>query len=279
MIIPKRALLCITALWCLTGAGVYKWTDANGIVHYSSTPPPASQPVEKTGFTTSRSERTDHSLDEVLTGTWYAKRGNNLIQLYISTPRQDGRRYQWLETLRQSKVRDERGLLRSFEQRLELTLDQGGTRTLTVRDASPSLLTLADSDADEILRFRQVEPPRYKLNANESAMEGYWAEVAPRAPTQAIRKIRFENGHFERFSADRHERWSSPPNPNATIAKGNWRVEDDVVVLDYIQASKALADKALQEEQWRIEQLDGRNLILRQDMGSQRLHFVRERSE
>lgn len=265
---------------------IYKWTDEQGNVHFSTTPPPAaSNKATTTGLS---SEGRSGQREVILEGTdWLGRKGDRIIKIGFS----HSGGYSWSETSSvpgyAASKKTTYGKYQLDGDRLTLTelntnREAIGTRILVATMASADSLRLADvnvSDAVYQLASKPTES-RALSGDKELMISGGWSQVPYRTEDTLIAMVSFEDGIFYFHAADGRARiGDSPPRSNYhAIASGKWHVEGEWLVLKFWEATGAMASRSLMEERWRIVALEHRRMQLEDAQGRQRQVFVRKRT-
>lgn len=260
----------------LSGAQTYKWTDANGQVHFSSSPPPEiirQSQAEVVGST--QSQKSSGTMRDVLYKDWYTLIGNQKVMLRISDL---GFNWSVMDKNDQQLVEDH-GSAEQLKDRFILTSKKlnGKTRTFIAKHIETAMLDLVDADTEQSYRYRCTCDNRRALSKKEEFIEGKWAEFTGSTETLSG-KISFQDdGTFYRyFAAYGEDPYYESPYPKK-IAEGFWALRNDVLTLTYTVGNKHLWDKTGKEEEWSVQLFDYRTLKLEKDGAT--LLFRRKRDK
>lgn len=272
----SRFFLLLPLLVLLTGAKVYKWVDENGQVHFGTQPPPRQmEKVEDTGLGKTADSNPSTEVEEVIENRWWANTGSKVIQLQVASYG-----YSWSEYSGSQKPERHSGEWKLTYSSLALTSKTGVARKFAVKEARAYSLSLLDVSTEERFDFKRLREERYDLSGREEEISGDWAQVSAANSNQVIARLRLENGIFQRYYvSSRSELIDAHPNPNMVNARGQWRIVDDTLILEYIEAYEELWKLAASEQEWRIDSLDYRNLKLTHSATREVMHFRRKRKD
>lgn len=277
--------LCL--LQAVTAAEIYKWTDAEGNVHFSTQPPPPASGADVSATGLSAEGKSGSVPLDLESSAWLVRKGHTRIKLTFS----ESGSYSWLETTSLP------GYPISEKRKYGKYKLEGDRLTLTQRDAnredvgrsvyratmqSADMLRLADINVSDEVYVFSGRPGEYRAlkNEKERMISGSWAQVPYRAENRALALVRFESGIFYFFPPDASGtvKASTPESTYRAIASGKWFVEGDILQLDFWEAKGSMASRMLSQERWRITVLDHRRLQVTDEAGRKTQVFVRERT-
>lgn len=270
----KQLLILPAALLCLTGAKVYKWTDENGQVHFGTQPPPAKMQQAQSTRYGSSSEKSAEAAD-IIQNKWYAKNNGEVIEFTVSNYG-----YQWAIHKDQQKPVYNPGKWELFPGKLTLNEKSGAIKNFALKEVYEFKMVMVEYESEKRYTFNRLKDSRYHLSEKEELASGNWAEVSATDDTYIIARINFEDGQFTRYYTDYYDKsLSANPNPNHVKAQGNWKIEGDILELEYAGAFKDLLAKTSETERWNIEQLDPRNFRLSNHITGEKMVFKRKREK
>lgn len=270
-----RVLTVFLILALTTGAGVYRWTDAEGNVHFGSTPPRVKdniQDLDRYG-----ESDVNLSLNELIPGDWFGMDDKAQIELKITRSDQGRDVYIWRRDQGRSHETLHSGYVRYGNTILTLVDADGQIQhQFDARTQSRYQLVLTDKVTDQQHRFRRPELDRTDLNAREQMLSGIWTELSLEHPDRPLFAIEFKGGQFTRYQA--HTRFGryQPPRTNLRTTLGDWRVDGNTLSLDYLRAYGPFSQYSMTTQYWEIIKLEPRELVLRQQDGNAQLHFRRQ---
>lgn len=277
--------LCMAQV--MAAAEIYKWTDAEGNVHFSTQPPPPASGADISATGLSAEGRSGPVPLDLEASAWLARKGHTTVKLTFSE--QGG--YSWSEStnLPGYPVSEKRkyGKYQLDGDRLTLTQrdknrEAVGRSVYRASMQSADTLRLADVNVSDEVYVFSGRPTEYRAlkNDKERMISGSWAQVPYRAENRAIARVRFESGVFYFFASDESGtvKTSTPNNTYNAIASGKWSVEGDILQLDFWEAKGSMASRMLNQERWRITVLEHRRLQVTDEAGRKTQVFVRERT-
>jgi hypothetical protein len=257
--------MLLLATPCLLGAKIYKWTDAEGNVHYTTTPPPEQfEQATRLEVEAAGQSRVPPAEGGPIAGEWRAVTNDHIHELSLGPSSFTWRRMQrdrkaqpvpgTSELLAKgSYERSERRLTLRYSRDLTGQGRAGASEDFTImrhRPPKPDALTLRGPDGKSY-RFERADAIDAPVDL-AARLQGSWA-LEGASTYLRLEDERFSmgtSGFIVRGHEDAH--WK---------LEGRWWLEDRELVLDMQQGSGG-GYGAGDTERYEVSFLDGQRLVL-----------------
>lgn len=267
------------------GSDIYRWVDEDGKVHFGSAPPPEVITKAEETKVFSSAPRESINAKDMIYGLWIGRHNGKIIELDI--PR--GGQLVWREareqgyTLRGGSISSFSGRPLISGNRMKITAQRRGSEEkqdleFEIRPSDSEKVTLVNLSDGEVYQFFKNPRETRPLKAEEREIEGDWARVDHADGNKVTGWLRLGGGIFSQHRPSSADRITSKPSDGLMDANGHWRVEGDILHLEYRLGQREYASKMFGSDQWRIEEVDPRKLVLINTKKKEIMVFRRERT-
>lgn len=266
-------------------AQVFKWTDAEGNVHFGTSPPPGMMQHARDAGVQADGKKKVSVRDALPGSTWLGRSGDRMYKVIFMN---DGKRYEWKESIlgpsgQRSATTTSSGYFSLDGEQLRMTrLNKnrevaGDSTYLATMSGSDSLRLVDINVSGRVFNLMARPEDTRMLKESELAIAGTWAQVLYRVEEQIIGYIEFDDGVFQLYDPNsKSNTLSSAPSYKHQVATGKWRVEGNRLLFDFWEAKGSAASRMLRSESWDIVSVDHRRLEISDGRRTQ--VFRRERT-
>lgn len=221
--------LCFIVFSQTAWAGkIYRWTDSEGNVQFTSTPGPNQSADADQGSTSKRHQETDYSIEDIFTGSWYGSNRTLSINLYFhkksDTLRWEGRpRGGGIKaenfTARWKYVNSDLELL--YISYKEEPQKAGSKELVKIIEKSSDVMMLQFPNGNVFKLHKRIK--RKRLSQSERGFRGKW-QLNDKQKTEWHFNSRGFLIKGITYGQYNHQ----------TLASGNWKVEGDDLILTHL---------------------------------------------
>lgn len=207
---------------------IYRWTDSQGNVHFSSTPGPNQSADAQMGSANKASQRSDYSAEDIFTGNWYGSSRTLTVKLFFL---KKSNVLRWEGRPRGGGIKAEHFTAKWKYVNSDLELIYTSYKEDASKAGTTEVIKIIEKSADSLMLqfpngkvFKLHKKGGHKrLSQAEKKIIGKW-ELKDNKKTQW--KMTSRAFEIRGVPPQRRDQY--------TLASGNWKVEGDTLILTHL---------------------------------------------